>query len=212
MKILLKTLKYLSFLPLTYILLAFTLSAIPYNTTPPKDPKNFTIYIHSNGVHADIALPFSSLQQELKNCTPNYTHHSIISYGWGDENFYINTPRWEDLSFKNAFSALFLESSTLMHITPYHQAKSTWKKVAVSEKQFRALEAFIIKSFQRNTAKESEQLPNINYGYGDSFYRANGSYSCFYTCNSWANEALKVAGVKTCLWTPFDFSLLKYYK
>ena len=46
----------------------------------------------------------------------------------------------------------------------------------------------------------------------DEFYEAKGNYSCFKTCNSWVNSALKESNLKACYWTPFDFSVLNKYK
>ncbi|MFP3836064.1 DUF2459 domain-containing protein, partial [Chryseobacterium sp. SIMBA_028] len=46
----------------------------------------------------------------------------------------------------------------------------------------------------------------------DAFYDAKGTYSFFYTCNTWANNALKAAGQKAALWTPSDFGIFQHYK
>jgi hypothetical protein len=50
------------------------------------------------------------------------------------------------------------------------------------------------------------------YGKYDVFYEANGSYSLFYTCNSWANQALKSANQKAALWTISDSGIFRHYK
>jgi hypothetical protein len=44
------------------------------------------------------------------------------------------------------------------------------------------------------------------------FYNAKGRYSLFYTCNTWANQALKSANQKAALWTIFDFGIFQHYK
>ncbi|REG87882.1 uncharacterized protein DUF2459 [Winogradskyella sediminis] len=55
-------------------------------------------------------------------------------------------------------------------------------------------------------------LENQGYSSIDDFYKAKGSYSCFKTCNSWVNSAFKESGLKSCLWTPFDFGLMNKYE
>ena len=50
------------------------------------------------------------------------------------------------------------------------------------------------------------------YGNSDAFYDATGSYSLFHTCNSWTNNALKAAGMKASVWTPFDKGIFHQYK
>ena len=49
------------------------------------------------------------------------------------------------------------------------------------------------------------------YGKNDAFYEANGSYSLFHTCNTWANNGLKACGQKACFWTPFDSGIFYHY-
>ena len=49
------------------------------------------------------------------------------------------------------------------------------------------------------------------YGTNDAFYEAKGHYSLFYTCNSWANQALKAAHQKAALWTISDTGILQHY-
>ncbi|MFM7854609.1 MAG: DUF2459 domain-containing protein [Flammeovirgaceae bacterium] len=51
----------------------------------------------------------------------------------------------------------------------------------------------------------------LRYWDNDSFYEAKGTYNLFFTCNTWVNEGLKKAGLKACLWTPFDSGLLRKY-
>ncbi len=41
-----------------------------------------------------------------------------------------------------------------------------------------------------------------------TFYR---TYSVLYTCNTWTNNALKVAGQKACLWTPLEAGIFYQY-
>ena len=46
----------------------------------------------------------------------------------------------------------------------------------------------------------------------DAFYDAKGKYSLFYTCNTWANCALKAANQKASLWTVYDKGIFCHYK
>ena len=70
-----------------------------------------------------------------------------MSFGWGDENFYINTPTWGDLTLKNAFSAMFLKSASLMHLTRYTQIGNDWTPVALNADELQKLNAFIFETF-----------------------------------------------------------------
>ena len=55
-------------------------------------------------------------------------------------------------------------------------------------------------------------LDNKGYSTRDDFYKSEGSYSCFKTCNSWVNIGFKKSGLKSCYWTPFDFGLINKYE
>jgi hypothetical protein len=63
-----------------------------------------------------------------------------------------------------------------------------------------------------NKTGEKIILSERGYTRKDDFYKANGRYSLFKTCNSWVNLGFKESGLKACLWTPFDFGLLRKHK
>ena len=65
------------------------------------------------------------------------------------------------------------------------------------------------------SSKKPKQLSSEYHHYYpqlNSFYEAKGSYSFFYTCNTWANNGLKAMGQKAALWTPSDFGIFQHYK
>ena len=59
---------------------------------------------------------------------------------------------------------------------------------------------------------QPEWIEGHSYGQKDAFYEAKGSYSLFYTCNTWANNALKAANQKASLWTVYDKGIFCHYK
>lgn len=198
-------------LPFIYILIAFVLSYIPSSLETEKDPKNEYIFISSNGVHLDIIFPNRLLTENLRT-ELNTPSTSFTSFGWGDKDFYLNTPEWKDLSFKTAYSALFCTSETLMHVDRYTKANPRWDSVAVSQNNLNALQEHITGSFYKDSTDAFVKIPNAHYSNLDNFYYANGSYSCFMTCNTWVNSALKQSNLPASLWTPFDFGVLYHIR
>lgn len=194
-----------------YILVALVFTAIPVNTSRPKEAPVKSIYIHSNGVHLDVALPQENVGTELKEGLDYDSNTRYFSFGWSDKNFYLNTPTWGDLTFNTAFTALFLKSETLLHYTQYVDVSDDWKEVKVTPKQLQALNGYLNRSFKKD--KQGKKIKTAAPGYGtrDCFYEANGYYTCFNTCNTWVNSGFKQADLKACLWTPFDFGLLSKY-
>lgn len=197
--------------PVVYLLVSLLLTSITVNKKAGNLNLNRTVYLNTNGVHLDIIIPVSEINDKLKNGL-EMKDEKYLSFGWGDENFYLNTPTWNDLTFKNAFSALFLNSSTLIHLTKYSRKDSEWTVVKLDEIQFDKLNNYILNAFELDNNGHKILLENKGYSVNDDFYKAIGSYSCFKTCNSWVNSALKTSELKSCYWTPFDFGVINKYK
>lgn len=196
---------------LNYLLFAWFLSVM---TTTPAAPscrdhlEHF--FVSSNGVHVDIVLPVSALDAEFKEQLQLKEGTTYIGMGWGDEGFYLKTPSWAELDWRVAAAAIFIPSPTLMHVTHYQKASTRWKRVWVCCKQQEALLAYIKGSFKRSATGDLRYLPDRGYRSNDFFYKAHGYYTGLYTCNIWANQALKQAQVKTAIWSPFDRGIIKH--
>jgi uncharacterized protein (TIGR02117 family) len=193
-----------------YIVMAALLSIL--KTHPPKSNCNSDneIYITTNGVHLDIILPVTNVESEFLNKLEILSGTKYVSFGWGDKEFYINTPEWKDLTFKTAFKALFLKSETAMHVTCYSTSYSSWKKIKICSSQLDLLNKYIEKSFSKNENGGLQKIAVPGYYQSDFFYEAKGSFSLFNTCNVWVNKALKVTGIQTSVWSPFDFGILHH--
>ena len=193
-----------------YFIAALILSVL--KTHPPKTDclAENEIYITTNGVHLDIVLPVENVKQELLNNLEILPGTKYVSFGWGDREFYINTPEWKDLTFKTAFKALFLKSETAMHVTCYSTSYSSWRKFKICSSQLDLLNSYIEKSFSKNENGGLQKIAVPGYYESDFFYEATGSFSLFNTCNVWVNKALKVTGIQTSVWSPFDFGVLHH--
>lgn len=204
-----------------YVILALLLPLIPINAKKTTDPKVVELYILTNGVHTDLVLPVRTSQidwsQKLpfKNTKGQKTDFRYIAFGWGDKGFYLDTPTWSQLKFSTAFKAAFWLSDSAMHCTYYKQMKegNDCKKMMLTEQQYQDLIQFIDSRFDKDAAGHYILVPtNAVYGDDDAFYDAKGSYNFTYTCNTWANDGLKVAGQKAALWTATDFGIFWHYK
>lgn len=215
MKILKKILKwffYFLLIPISYLIVSLILTSITIDREVVHQTSDKTIYLSTNGVHLDIVIPKKNLDSLLLSGIKRNQNDNYLSFGWGDENFYINTPTWGDLTFKNAFRAMFLKSTTLMHVTRYQKKRSGWKEIKVTDSELRKLSNYLLNTFETNEYGMKIILENKGYSFNDDFYKSKGSYSCFKTCNSWVNTGFKESGLKSCLWTPFDFGLMNKYE
>ncbi|REG87883.1 uncharacterized protein DUF2459 [Winogradskyella sediminis] len=114
-----KWILYFLIIPVTYLIISLILTSITVDRIVNNESSEKLIYLNTHGVHLDIVIPIENIDSLLLSGIEHNQSESYLSFGWGDENFYINTPTWGDLTFSNAFKAMFLESSTLMHITRY---------------------------------------------------------------------------------------------
>ena len=211
-KYLLKTIQWFFLLLSIFFITAFSFSFISTNPEKTNCQKEKEIFISTNGIHLDIIIPTGICSKKLKTelSTPQNTRY--ISFGWGDQGFYLQTPTWDELKLSIAFKAIFLNSETAMHVTNYHSPYGDWQKVEICESQLEIILEHINQSFKRNKSGEIMEIKDSGYSKYDKFYEAKGSYNCFNTCNDWVNRALKKAGVKTSVWSPFDFGVLHHVK
>ena len=215
MKILKKILKwflYFLLITISYLLVSLILTSITIDRKVGNGTSDKTIYLSTNGVHLSIVLPKENIDSILLTGLKLNGNENYLSFGWGEENFYINTPTWEDLTFKNAFRAMFLKNTTLMHVGRYKNESSDWLRIKINESELKALNTYLQNTFKTNEKGMKIILENQGYSSKDDFYKSKGSYSCFNTCNSWVNKGFKESGLKSCFWTPFDFGLMKKYE
>jgi len=203
-----------------YIIIALVLPRFSVNSKDENPKEDVAIYIKSNGVHTDIVVP---IKTEYKNWTDKIKFDHIpskdstmqfIGIGWGDKGFYLNTPEWSDLKFSTAFNAAFYLGTSAMHATFYKQIKENENciKINISKEEYANLVKYIEDSFQLDADGNPILIHATTYGQNDSFYEANRKYSLFYTCNTWANNALKSADQKAAVWTPTDTGIFRHYK
>ncbi|MFI1772091.1 TIGR02117 family protein [Thalassobellus citreus] len=213
MRMLKKVSKYIFYVllvPISYLLVSLILMSITVNKNNEDSDLSNTIFLNSNGVHLDVILPIHHINKELLKGL-NMNDNRYASFGWGEENFYLNTPTWGDLTFKHAFKAMFLKSNTLIHLTRFNTKSDNWVEVKLSENQLKKLNQYISKSFVLNEGDSKIMLKGKGYTSSDDFYKANGNYSCLFTCNTWVNSAFKNSGLKSCFWTPLEFGLINKY-
>jgi uncharacterized protein (TIGR02117 family) len=191
-----------------YFFSALVLSVFPTFPSKSDCQPNHQVFVSTNGVHLDIIIPVKELHSEFERQLSLPPGTEFVSFGWGDKEFYINTPEWSDLTFPIAFQALFLKSETSVHVTLYKTAYSHWRKLDLCTSQLETLNRYIFQTFSKDEKNNLVKFQIPGYGPNDYFYAAKGSFSIFRTCNVWVSRALKSIHVKTSVWSPFDFGVL----
>ena len=203
-----------------YFLLSYLLPKIELNRDFTETPTGIPIYICSNGVHTDVALPVKTRYMDWRDVFPPSSFRAVdtnfqyIEVGWGDKGFYLNTPTWADLKCSTAFKALFFLDSAAMHVTydrypPAIVPKLSYK-IMISPKQYQQMVAYIQQSFNLHAGRVAV-FPGKGYDVTDNFYEAKGHYSFTKTCNVWTCGALKAADLPCPLWSPFERGIIDLY-
>lgn len=202
------TILFLIGLPLAYLVVAACLSLI---STSPKEircNKEKEVFVSSNGVHLDLIVPRELLPLPLLNGLDPPAWVSYLAFGWGDRQFYINTPTWSDLELRVALKAVIFKSESAMHVVWIDEIHHGWKAVLLCDQQLQQLMDYVDGTFQKTPDNQLMEITAAGYTKYDKFYEANGNFDCIHTCNSWVNRALKTAEVKTSIWSPFDKGVL----
>jgi uncharacterized protein (TIGR02117 family) len=203
-------------IPLAYLLAALFLGLIPANLGWQEAKEGVPILVRTNGVHTWLMVPIVNADMDWRPLVPaahlrdpryggNY-----VALGYGNREFYLNTPTWADLSLRTAFLALFGRGSSLVHADhdTDPRPEDYQRPLTLSHDEYKRLVRFIRASFRYDA--QGRTIPLIGRGYGpeDMFYEAVGSYNAFRDCNAWTGEALRAAGVRTGIWTPFSQSIM----
>jgi uncharacterized protein (TIGR02117 family) len=204
-------------IPVLYLSVALVLTIIPANAGWHEAREGVRIFVRTNGVHTWIMVPTVSPDMDWRPLVhgkdlrdPRWGNGDYVAIGYGNREVYLNTPTWADLKPGDALAAAFGTGSSLIHADHDHhpQAEPAQRPITLSRDQYRRLVAYIRAGFRLDPAGRTIPVPGRGYGASDAFYEANGTYTALRTCNEWVGEGLRVAGVRTGLWTPLSASVM----
>lgn len=195
-----------------YALAAVAGAVIPVNSGWHQAASGVRVYVIDNGVHTDLVVPVAAEGVDWRDlvkpgdlANPARAQQSHLSFGWGNRDFYLNTPSWSGISPRLAAGALFGGGRTVLHVAHIAEPKADphVRSVMLSPDEYRRLAAYVRASFAPG--------PSVHgYGANDAFYEAKGGYSAIDTCNQWTAGALKAAGVTMGFWTPFPVGVMRW--
>jgi uncharacterized protein (TIGR02117 family) len=170
-------------------------------------------WVLSNGVHTDLVFPVRSAAVDWQQLFPLADFKAVppdaefIAIGWGDREFYLNTPTWADLTAARAFGALSGGNRALMHVSYLRRGQLGRGafNLPLSQPQYAQLVGYVRAALPSGRATP---IAGAHYDNQDAFYEAEGGYNLFETCNTWTGRGLRQAGVTASRWTPFDFTVV----
>jgi uncharacterized protein (TIGR02117 family) len=162
---------------------------------PPTETDGATIvYVARRGWHIDIGLAAADLPSPLDSIAKDLPEARYVFFGFGDKHYLLA----KNHSPPVLLSALW-PGAGIMLITGLANSPeaafgaSHVVRLSLSPEQARSLRAFLWNSFeiQGQTLSAYREGP-----YEDSlYYLATARYSAFHTCNTWAAQALRTAGL-----------------
>jgi uncharacterized protein (TIGR02117 family) len=207
----------LAAIPALYLLAALLGSLIAVNRGWQEPDQGVTIYLADNGIHADLILPAAAEGLDWHPLVPKRDFAAPdpdarwVAFGSGEERVYLETPRWRDIKPKTVWSAL-AGGKRVVHVEWVSDPSYAVREIRLRPEEYRQLWAAVRSDFALDARGRPRHLAHPGYGPADAFYRATGKASAIRTCNSWAADRLRLAGIKTSLWPPFVQGLVWRYR
>jgi uncharacterized protein (TIGR02117 family) len=197
--------------PIVYLGAALALGLVPVNRDFAESADGIAIYLRTNGVHAEIVVPTRAAGVDWSLDHPPQHFRRVaaplpwIAFGWGDRDFYLNTPTWRELRFRTAFVALTGLGQGAMHVEYLVRPEAyASRRVRISAAQYDKLVGYLRGSFRRDARGRPTRIDAPGYFDTDAFYEAIPVYTFWFTCNDWVRRGLIESGLRAPAWSPFD--------
>ena len=99
-----------------------------------------------------------------------------------------------------------------MHVEWVRDPAYAAREIRLRPEEYRRLWQSIRAEFDLDSTGRPQRIDHSGYGPADAFYEGRGKASAIRTCNSWAADRLRLAGVETSLWSPFAQGLVRRYR
>ena len=204
-------------LPLAYLAAALLGSLIPVNAGWREPEQGITVYLADNGTHADLILPVRAAGLDWAPLVPRGDMADVaptaqwIAFGAGERRVYLDTPTWADITPRTLWAAT-TGGERVMHVEYTSDPTYAARSIRVTPEQYRRLWASIRAEFTLDSRGRPMRIDHPGYGPRDAFYEGIGRASALSTCNNWVAGRLRLAGIKTSLWSPFAQGLLWRYE
>ena len=207
----------LAAIPALYLLAALIGSLAPVNRDWAEPDDGITVYLANNGVHADLILPAKAAGLDWRPLLPK-RHFARpdpaaqwVAFGAGERRVYLDTPRWRDITLPTIWAGL-TGGERVMHVEWVGDPAYAAREIRLRPEEYRRLWQSIRAEFDLDPRARPQRIDHPGYGRSDAFYEGMGRASAINTCNSWAADRLRLAGVETSLWSPFAQGLVWRYR
>jgi uncharacterized protein (TIGR02117 family) len=161
-----------------------------------QDDSLHTIYLIKQRWHTAIVFHTEDVDTTILPEVKYFLKAGLIDIGWGDEAFYQHP----DFDWNLAYHALFYPTpSTLrmegifISMLEYFNISEIVVELKINNEQLTFLLNYIADTIWRDS-EENNKILSTQYLSRVYFFKANGEYHLFNTCNTWLANGLKKAG------------------
>lgn len=207
----------LAAIPALYLLAALVGSLASVNRGWTEPAEGVTIYLANNGIHADLILPVETTGLDWRPLLPGRDFATAnpgaqwVAFGAGERRVYLDTPRWRDITLPTIWAGL-TGGERVMHVEWVADPAYDAREIRLRPAEYRRLWQSVRAEFDLDADGRPVRIDHPGYGLADAFYEGRGRASAVRTCNNWAADRLRIAGVRTSLWPPFAQGLAWRYR
>jgi uncharacterized protein (TIGR02117 family) len=171
--------------------------------------QTYSVYLVGDVQHIDFLVPvqndaydwhkFFDLQSIGRDRGGEYQY---LKFGWGDRDFYMNTPSLDKIQMSRLVRTLFWPGNpTAVHVNGYqnlpNESDHLVRCVGLTRSHYLELVNYLQRSFRNGKPDRIQD----GFVAAAGFYEGSGTYSIAYTCNSWVADGLNEVDVTTPLWS-----------
>ncbi len=161
-----------------------------------QDDSLHTIYLIKQSWHTAIVFHTEDIDTTILPEVKYFSNAELIDIGWGDEAFYQHP----DFDWDLAYQALFYGNPSTIRMEgifismlQYFNISEIVVELKINDEQLKILLNYISDTIWRDE-NDSSKILSTQYLSRIYFFKANGSYHLFNTCNTWLANGLEQAG------------------
>ncbi|HEX4150906.1 MAG TPA: DUF2459 domain-containing protein [Steroidobacteraceae bacterium] len=169
-------------------------SSVPGGSMP-ADPAPITLYVVRRSWHVDVGFAAADLQASLGPVAQPFPRAKYLLFGFGDRHYLLAGKQGAPSLLRALWPGPGLMLVTALEGSPQSAFGAAHVlELHLTQEQSRGAQKFIAQSFAK--LRDQNALPSLEGPYpGSRYFDAAPRYSGVYTCNTWAADALRAAGL-----------------
>jgi len=163
-----------------------------------QDDSLKTIYLIKQRWHTAVVFRTEDVDSLIFPEVKYFHAAELIDIGWGDEAFYQHP----DFDWDLAYQALFYPTPSTLRVEGIYITKQQYFDISeivvelkIKGEQLKILQKYIYDTIWRDE-NHKHKILSTQYLNRVYFFKANGSYHLFNTCNTWLAKGLKQSGLE----------------